>query len=135
MARWLTTLAQFDFEVRHVSGKNHIPADFLSRLFEAYGIRQGDYEREESFLEGVELLGDEPEGEDLHNPGWGRGELQDEFLENHWQGEKLASQPDLDEIRRQQREDPVLQKIGNFLKNGGELKGQSRMRLILKKGY
>jgi hypothetical protein len=29
-ARWMQELAEFDFELRHVPGKKHVPADFLS---------------------------------------------------------------------------------------------------------
>ena len=40
-------LAEFDFELRHVPGKRHIPADFLSRPF---GIDQGKDDNEEMVL-------------------------------------------------------------------------------------
>ena len=29
-ARWMQELVEFDFELRHVPGKKHVPADFLS---------------------------------------------------------------------------------------------------------
>ena len=40
-------LAEFDFELRHVPGKCHIPADFLSRPF---GADQGKDDNEEMVL-------------------------------------------------------------------------------------
>ena len=46
-ARWMQELAEFDFELRHVPGKHHIPADFLSRPF---GVNQGKDDNEDMVL-------------------------------------------------------------------------------------
>ena len=40
-------LAEFDFELRHIPGKRHIPADFLSRPF---GVNQGKDDNEDMVL-------------------------------------------------------------------------------------
>ena len=32
VGRWLDYIAQFDFTLNHVAGKENIPADFLSRV-------------------------------------------------------------------------------------------------------
>ena len=40
-------LAEFDFELRHIPGKRHIPADFLSRPF---GVNQGKDDNENMVL-------------------------------------------------------------------------------------
>ena len=40
-------LAEFDFELRHIPGKKHIPADFLSRPF---GENQGKDDNEDLIL-------------------------------------------------------------------------------------
>ena len=40
-------LAEFDFELRHVPGKKHVPADFLSRPF---GENQGKDDNEDLVL-------------------------------------------------------------------------------------
>ena len=40
-------LAKFDFELRHVPGKRHIPADFLSQPF---GVSQGKDDNEDMIL-------------------------------------------------------------------------------------
>ena len=40
-------LAEFDFELRHIPGKRHIPADFLSRPF---GVNQGKDDNEDMIL-------------------------------------------------------------------------------------
>ena len=40
-------LAEFDFELQHVSGKHHVPADFLSQPF---GVDQGKDDNEEMVL-------------------------------------------------------------------------------------
>ena len=40
-------LAEFDFELRHVPGKKHVPADFLSRPF---GENQGKDNNEDLVL-------------------------------------------------------------------------------------
>ena len=46
-ARWMQELAEFDFELRHVPGKKHIPADFLSWPF---GENQGKDDNEDLVL-------------------------------------------------------------------------------------
>ena len=46
-ARWMQELAKFDFELRHVPGKKHIPADFLSQPF---GENQGKDDNEDLVL-------------------------------------------------------------------------------------
>jgi hypothetical protein len=40
-------LAEFDFELQHVPGKKHVPADFLSRPF---GENQGKDDNEDLIL-------------------------------------------------------------------------------------
>ena len=40
-------LAEFDFELRHIPGKRHIPADFLSRPF---GVNQGKGDNKDTVL-------------------------------------------------------------------------------------
>ena len=40
-------LAEFDFELRHIPGKRHIPADFLSQPF---GVNQGKDDNEDMVL-------------------------------------------------------------------------------------
>ena len=32
---WMQELVEFNFELRHISGKHHIPANFLSQPFDA----------------------------------------------------------------------------------------------------
>ena len=46
-ARWMQELVEFDFELRHVPGKKHVPADFLSRPF---GENQGKDDNEDLVL-------------------------------------------------------------------------------------
>ena len=46
-ARWMQELAEFDFTLRHVPGKKHIPADFLSRPF---GENQGKDDNKDLIL-------------------------------------------------------------------------------------
>jgi hypothetical protein len=46
-ARWMQELAEFDFELQHVPGKKHVPADFLSRPF---GENQGKDDNEDLIL-------------------------------------------------------------------------------------
>ena len=46
-ARWMQELAEFDFELKHVPGKKHNPADFLSRPF---GENQGKDDNEDLIL-------------------------------------------------------------------------------------
>ena len=46
-ARWMQELAEFDFELRHVPGKKHVPADFLSRPF---GENQGKDDNKDLIL-------------------------------------------------------------------------------------
>ena len=46
-AHWMQELAEFNFELRHVPGKKHIPADFLSRPF---GENQGKDNNEDLVL-------------------------------------------------------------------------------------
>jgi RNase H-like domain found in reverse transcriptase/Integrase zinc binding domain len=46
-ARWMQELAEFDFELRHVPRKKHVPTDFLSRPF---GENQGKDDNEDLVL-------------------------------------------------------------------------------------
>ena len=46
-ARWMQELAEFDFKLRHIPGKRHIPTDFLSRPF---GVNQGKGDNEDMVL-------------------------------------------------------------------------------------
>ena len=45
--QWMQELAEFDFELQHVSGKKHVPADFLSRPF---GENQGKDDNKDLIL-------------------------------------------------------------------------------------
>ena len=44
---WMQELVEFDFELQHVSGKCHVPANFLSQPF---GVDQGKDDNEEMVL-------------------------------------------------------------------------------------
>ena len=44
---WMQELVKFNFELRHVSGKCHVPADFLSWPF---GVDQGKDDNKEMVL-------------------------------------------------------------------------------------
>ena len=46
-ARWMQELVESDFKLRHIPGKHHIPADFLSRPF---GVNQGKDDNEDMVL-------------------------------------------------------------------------------------
>jgi hypothetical protein len=45
---WMQELVKFDFESWHISGKHHVPADFLSQPFG--GVDQGKDDNEEMVL-------------------------------------------------------------------------------------
>ena len=84
LARWAVALSEYDIQLEYRKGKEHVPADFMSRL-PSYG--------EGKALEGGNSYGEDktPEGENLH-------------LRRFWVAEKTED-PSENEENREEKED------------------------------